>query len=105
MGKDVTFKVDYTVPSTGQEFGSVFLGDKHVALMVVSDGWVKIREQGQQKGDASPFLAELLRLEEQAKQQGLGRWTRMEFCCSRSTGCYVQEDTLLGQHSLFISMN
>ncbi|KAL7175300.1 hypothetical protein ACSBR2_028994 [Camellia fascicularis] len=76
MGKDVTFKVDYTVPSTGQEFGSVFLGDKHVALMVVSDGWVKIREQGQQKGDASPFLAELLRLEEQAKQQGLGRWTR-----------------------------
>ncbi|KAL7191583.1 hypothetical protein ACSBR2_023624 [Camellia fascicularis] len=76
MGKDVTFKVDYTVPSIGREFGSVFLGDKNVALMVVSDGWVKVREQGQQKGDASPFLAELLRLEEQAKQQGLGRWTR-----------------------------
>ncbi|CAL5373189.1 unnamed protein product [Camellia sinensis] len=76
MGKDVTFKVDYTVPSIGREFGSVFLGDKNVALMVVSNGWVKVREQGQQKGDASPFLAELLRLEEQAKQQGLGRWTR-----------------------------
>ncbi|CAL5332782.1 unnamed protein product [Camellia sinensis] len=44
-------------------------------MMVVSDAWVKVREQGQQKGDASPFLAELLRLEEQAKQQGLGRWT------------------------------
>ncbi|GMP89863.1 hypothetical protein CsSME_00041242 [Camellia sinensis var. sinensis] len=56
--KDVTFKVDYTVPSIGREFGSVFLGDKNVALMVVSDGWVK-------KGDASPFLAELLHLEEQ----------------------------------------
>ncbi|XP_028056158.1 ribonuclease TUDOR 2-like isoform X2 [Camellia sinensis] len=36
-----------------------------------------VKEQGQQKGDASPFLAELLRLEEPAKQQGLGRWTRV----------------------------
>ncbi|KAL7259106.1 hypothetical protein ACSBR1_005079 [Camellia fascicularis] len=42
MGKDVIFKVDYTVPFIGQEFGSVFLGDKNVALMVVSDGWVKL---------------------------------------------------------------
>ncbi|GMQ09876.1 hypothetical protein CsSME_00053102 [Camellia sinensis var. sinensis] len=70
IGKDVTFKVDYIVPSIGQEFGFVFLGDKNVALMV------QVKEQGQQKGDASPFLAELLRLEEPAKQQGLGRWTR-----------------------------
>ncbi|KAL6996806.1 Translin-1 [Sarracenia purpurea var. burkii] len=76
IGKDVTFRVDYTVPSIGREFGSVFLGDKNVALMVVAEGWAKVREQGQQKGDASPFLAELQRLEEQAKQQGLGRWTR-----------------------------
>ncbi|GMP61204.1 hypothetical protein CsSME_00023752 [Camellia sinensis var. sinensis] len=62
--KDVIFKVDYTISFIGQEFGSVFLGDKNVALMVVSDGWVKVREQGQQKGDASPFLAELLHLED-----------------------------------------
>ncbi|KAL7193280.1 hypothetical protein ACSBR2_024983 [Camellia fascicularis] len=77
MEKDVTFKVDYTIPSIGREFGSVFLGDANVALMVVSKGWVKVGEQGQQKGDASPFLTELLRLEEQAKQQGLGCWTRV----------------------------
>ncbi|GFZ03972.1 TUDOR-SN protein 1 [Actinidia rufa] len=76
IGKDVTFRVDYTVSSIGREFGSVFLGDKNVSLLVVADGWAKVREQGQQKGDASPFLAELLRLEEQAKQQGLGRWSR-----------------------------
>ncbi|KAI8544128.1 hypothetical protein RHMOL_Rhmol08G0271500 [Rhododendron molle] len=74
IGKDVTFRVDYTLPS--REFGSVFLGDKNVSLMVVADGWAKVREQSQQKGDASPFLAELLRLEEQAKQQGLGRWSK-----------------------------
>ncbi|KAG5537335.1 hypothetical protein RHGRI_024699 [Rhododendron griersonianum] len=74
IGKDVTFRVDYALPS--REFGSVFLGDKNVSLMVVADGWAKVREQSQQKGDASPFLAELLRLEEQAKQQGLGRWSK-----------------------------
>ncbi|KAJ6676357.1 EBNA2 BINDING PROTEIN P100 [Salix viminalis] len=76
IGQEVTFKVDYAVPSIGREFGSVFLGDKNVALLVVSEGWAKVREQGQQKGEASPFLAELLRLEEQAKQQGLGKWSK-----------------------------
>ncbi|GER54141.1 staphylococcal nuclease domain-containing protein, partial [Striga asiatica] len=77
IGKEVTFRVDYTVPSINREFGSVFLGDKNVALLVVAAGWAKVREQGQQKGEASPFLTELLRLEEQAKQQGLGRWNRV----------------------------
>eukprot|EP00262_Sarcandra_glabra_P004367 TRINITY_DN1532_c0_g1_i1.p1 TRINITY_DN1532_c0_g1~~TRINITY_DN1532_c0_g1_i1.p1 ORF type:complete len:989 (-),score=241.67 TRINITY_DN1532_c0_g1_i1:125-3091(-) len=76
IGKEVTFKVDYNVPSIGREFGSVFLGDKNVALLVVAEGWAKVREQGQQKGEASPFLSELQRLEEQAKQQGLGRWSK-----------------------------
>lgn len=40
---------------------------------------LQVREQGQQKGEASPFLAELLRLEEQAKQDGLGRWSQVAF--------------------------
>eukprot|EP01018_Ginkgo_biloba_P017900 Gb_32409 [translate_table: standard] len=76
IGKEVTFRVDYTVPSIGREFGSVFLGDKNVALQVVSEGWAKVRDQGQQKAEVSPYLAELQRLEEQAKQQGYGRWTK-----------------------------
>ncbi|KAE9608620.1 putative micrococcal nuclease [Lupinus albus] len=76
IGKEVTFKVDYNVPSISRDFGSVFVGDKNVALLVVSQGWTKVREQGQQKGEASPYLAELLRLEEQAKQEGLGRWNK-----------------------------
>ena len=38
---------------------------------------MQVREQGQQKGEASPYLAELLRLEEQAKQEGLGRWSKV----------------------------
>lgn len=75
IGKEVTFRVDYTVPSIGREFGSVFLGDKNVALLVVSEGWAKVRDQGQ-KAEASPYLAELLRLEDQAKTQACGRWTK-----------------------------
>ncbi|GMN62202.1 hypothetical protein TIFTF001_031286 [Ficus carica] len=77
IGKEVTFRVDYTVPSIGREFGSVFLGNENVAMQVVSEGWAKVREQGQQKGEASPYLPELLRLEEQAKQEGFGRWSKV----------------------------
>ncbi|MQL77969.1 hypothetical protein Taro_010395 [Colocasia esculenta] len=76
IGKEVTFRVDYTVPSIGREFGSVFLGDKNAALLVVAAGWAKVREQGKQKGEASPFLEELKRLEEQAKEQSLGIWSQ-----------------------------
>ncbi|KAF9671798.1 hypothetical protein SADUNF_Sadunf12G0086100 [Salix dunnii] len=76
IGKEVTFKVDYSIPSIRRDFGSVFLGDKNVALLVVSEGWAKVREQVQQKDEVSPFLDDLLRLEEQAKQEGLGRWSK-----------------------------
>ncbi|KAM3380515.1 ribonuclease TUDOR 1 [Capsicum galapagoense] len=75
IGKEVTFKVEYTVPSIGREYGTVFLGDKNVSMLVVSAGWAKVREQGQQK-DANPYLKPLQDAEEQAKQQGLGRWSR-----------------------------
>ncbi|KAG8379632.1 hypothetical protein BUALT_Bualt07G0109100 [Buddleja alternifolia] len=77
IGKEVIFKVDYSKPSIKRDFGSVFLENKNVAFLVVAAGWAKVRRQGQQKEDASPFLTELLRLEELAKQQGLGRWTRV----------------------------
>ncbi|KAG9147424.1 hypothetical protein Leryth_025039 [Lithospermum erythrorhizon] len=76
IGKEVTFRVDYTVSTIAREFGSVFLGDKNVSLLVVAAGWAKVREQGQKGGEASPYIVELLRLEEQAKQQGLGRWSK-----------------------------
>lgn len=41
---------------------------------------MQVRDQGQQKGEASPFILELQRLEEQAKQQGLGRWNKVVVC-------------------------
>ncbi|KAF5189090.1 Staphylococcal nuclease domain-containing protein [Thalictrum thalictroides] len=42
IGMEVTFRVDYTVPSIGRDFGSVFLGEKNVAMLVVSEGWAKV---------------------------------------------------------------
>ncbi|WCJ36376.1 TUDOR-SN protein 1 [Euphorbia peplus] len=77
IGKEVKFKIDYAVPSIGREFGSVFLDDQNVGTLIVSQGWAKVREQGQQKGEASPFLAELQAHEEQAKTQGLGKWSKV----------------------------
>ncbi|KAJ4756132.1 Nuclease domain-containing protein 1 [Rhynchospora pubera] len=83
LGKDVVFKVDYTVPSIGREFGTVFLGDKNLATLIVAEGWAKVREPFQQKDkdkekpEGSPFLAELRAAEEKAKQLGLGRWSQV----------------------------
>eukprot|EP00897_Mesotaenium_endlicherianum_P003964 jgi/Mesen1/3596/ME000020S03125 len=75
IGKEVTFKVDYVVPSINREFGSVFLGDTNLAIAVVSEGWAKVRPQIGQ-GESSPYLAELHPLEEQAKTQAVGMWTK-----------------------------
>lgn len=49
---------------------------------------LQVREQGQQKGEVSPFLQELLRLEDQAKEQGLGRWSKVNIS-SFAPFCFV----------------
>ncbi|GAB4848598.1 Translin-1 [Ancistrocladus abbreviatus] len=77
IGKEVTFKVDYTVPSIGREFGTVYLGNANVGHLVLSHGWAKVREQGQQRSEGNDTLSQLLQYEEQAKQQGLGRWSKV----------------------------
>ncbi|KAL8139970.1 hypothetical protein V2J09_005991 [Rumex salicifolius] len=69
VGKEVVFKVDYTVASIGRDFGSVFMGKQNVAELVVADGWAKVREQGGQRGEVAPNMEKLLALEEQARQQ------------------------------------
>ncbi|KAL1196830.1 Ribonuclease TUDOR 1 [Cardamine amara subsp. amara] len=79
IGKEVAFKVDYKVEAiAGREFGSVFLGNENLAKLVVQNGWAKVREAGQQNQDkVSPYMAELKQLEEQAKQEGYGRWSKV----------------------------
>lgn len=34
--------MDYNVPAINRDFGTVFLGDKNVAVLAVSQGWVKV---------------------------------------------------------------
>lgn len=43
-------------------------------LMVII---TQVRDQGKQKGEVSPFIDELKRLEEQAKEKGLGLWCQV----------------------------
>jgi staphylococcal nuclease domain-containing protein 1 len=79
IGKEVAFKVDYKVEAiAGREFGSVYLGNENLAKLVVQNGWAKVRRPGQQNQDkVSPYIAELEQLEEQAQQEGFGRWSKV----------------------------
>lgn len=40
----MTFRVDYNVPSINRDFGTVFLGDKNVGMLVVGEGWAKVEK-------------------------------------------------------------
>ncbi|KVH98070.1 RNA-induced silencing complex, nuclease component Tudor-SN [Cynara cardunculus var. scolymus] len=71
--KDVVFKTEYTIPNFSREFCSLFVGTTNIAKEVVTHGWAKVKEA---KGEVTPEHAELLRLEEQARQQGIGLWNR-----------------------------
>ncbi|KAL9241835.1 hypothetical protein vseg_015899 [Gypsophila vaccaria] len=81
VGKEVTFLTHATPPTQSglsREFATVLLGGstaQNVSKLVVAQGWAKVKES-QQKSDSSEDVAELLRLEEQAKEQGLGKWSK-----------------------------
>ena len=65
----------------------------------------QVREPGQQNKDkVSPCISELLQLEELAKQEGLGRWSKVgvSFTISLNLVCrsaFITEDRLVGQRS------
>lgn len=40
----------------------------------------QVKEQGRRKGDNNPYTTELLRLEEKAKDQGSGCWSKVSIC-------------------------
>lgn len=83
IGKDILFKVDSTAP--GREYGTIYLGDTNIAYLVVANGFAKVKEQGRRKGDNNPYTTELLRLEEKAKDQGLGCWSKEHGIIEAST--------------------
>ncbi|KAF0894175.1 hypothetical protein E2562_035697 [Oryza meyeriana var. granulata] len=75
IGQEVTFRLENAPPLSGRKFGTVYFGEKNVACLVVAAGLAKVKEQVQ-KGDLSPYVAELLRLEGIAKNEGLGCWSK-----------------------------
>ncbi|KAK9678042.1 hypothetical protein RND81_11G184300 [Saponaria officinalis] len=82
VGKEVTFLTHATPPTQSgmvREFATVLLGGstaQNVSKLVVAQGWAKVKEQSQ-KSESNEDVAELLRLEEQAKEQGLGKWSKV----------------------------
>nr|GEY64147.1 ribonuclease TUDOR 1-like [Tanacetum cinerariifolium] len=68
IGK-VVFRAEYIIPGDILEFCSIYLGAMNVGNEVVARGWAKVSEA---KGKVTP--PDLLYLEEQARQQGVGLW-------------------------------
>jgi staphylococcal nuclease domain-containing protein 1 len=83
VGKEVSFRVDYTIPNSGREFGTVFFGNENVAnlaQMVVREGWAKVREDGRKNKEDSrgEDIDTLDALEAEAKSAGKGIWKSEE---------------------------
>ncbi|KAF9962841.1 hypothetical protein BGZ65_007643 [Modicella reniformis] len=72
LGKEVMFRVDYTVPTTGREYGTLNLNQENVAHMLVREGWADVREV--RASDAENVDVEALhsyRAEAQAAKRGI----------------------------------
>ncbi|KAF9352123.1 hypothetical protein BGX34_000166 [Mortierella sp. NVP85] len=72
VGKEVMFRVDYSVPSTGREFGALYLNQENVAHTLVREGWADVREV--RASDAENVDVEALfsyKAEAQAAKRGI----------------------------------
>lgn len=82
VGKEVTFRVDYTIPTSGREYGSILIGSENVNVtqMVVKEGWAKVREDGRKNKEENrgEDIETLLSLESEAKSAGRGIWQNQE---------------------------
>jgi staphylococcal nuclease domain-containing protein 1 len=78
VGKIVAFQVLYTIPNTKREYGVVFLNDgRKLPEEMISEGWLKLREDAGRKEDSEQALQQLdkLRLlEATARSEDKGLW-------------------------------
>ncbi|XP_006653357.1 ribonuclease TUDOR 1-like [Oryza brachyantha] len=86
IGQEVLFRVENAPQSSGRKFGTVYFGEKNVACLVIAAGLAKVKDQAR-KGDLSPYVPELLRLEDLAKNQNLGHWTKDLGALEESVRC------------------
>ncbi|KAI9342546.1 hypothetical protein BDR26DRAFT_859151 [Obelidium mucronatum] len=79
IGKEVSFKVEYTTTTNNRDFGSLTLaspgveGETNVSRLLVKTGWVKVKS-AEGKRAPSDEHAVLLALEAAAQAGGLGIW-------------------------------
>ncbi|KAG5944569.1 hypothetical protein E4U60_005837 [Claviceps pazoutovae] len=77
VGKPVQCTIQYTIPNSGREFGTVKLKDgSELPDELIKSGWVKVREDAGRKEDEGILerLEKLRELESQAKAESKGLW-------------------------------
>lgn len=66
------FRVDYTVPSTGREYGAIYLNQENLAHTLVREGWADIREiRATEAGNVDVEALYSYRAEAQAAKRGI----------------------------------
>ncbi|CAB5297965.1 unnamed protein product [Rhizophagus irregularis] len=97
VGKEVTFRVDYNIPTTGREYGTILYGNENVTnvtQMVIKEGWAKVREDGRKNKEESrgEEIETLIALESDAKSAGKGIWQTQDQENSRKVNYTLQEE-------------
>jgi len=78
IGKEIQFAVEYKVPGSGREYGSIFVKSpvtgevENVTELLVSEGFVEVRRGGIKPSDDQTKLNEL---EDVAKEAAKGKWS------------------------------
>ncbi|KAK9479881.1 hypothetical protein V1514DRAFT_326729 [Lipomyces japonicus] len=76
VGKEVRFEVLYTVPSTGREYGVVYLGGTDsVNERLISEGIVRVRASSPKDAEPNDLTAKYLELEQAAKDANASIWS------------------------------
>ncbi|KAG0353570.1 hypothetical protein BG005_007157 [Podila minutissima] len=72
VGKEVMFRVDHTIPSTGREYGAIYLNQENLAHTLVREGWADIREiRAAEAGNVDVEALYSYRAEAQAAKRGI----------------------------------
>jgi staphylococcal nuclease domain-containing protein 1 len=74
IGKKVVFTIDYVNPTTGREYGTVYLVESNECLnhLMISEGWATVFKSSTGKEPKRPDFANLLQLEDAAMQDQKG---------------------------------
>lgn len=98
VGKQVKFKILYTIPNTNREYGIFWLQDgTRLPEAAVEAGWLKLRDDAGRKEDsedAQRQLNELKLLEAQARAKEIGLW--------QTSGGRIEVQSDLGNADAFI---